>query len=85
MRFYIAALILALSFGAASAKDVTVTLNDNEQKVMVNLLDLAVKAGGLNAAESAAYFAKKFAGVLPPAVTPPAAPKVEEKKDEKKN
>lgn len=36
-----------------------IDLNKEEAQVLVNLLDVAVKSGGLQAAEAALYFAKK--------------------------
>lgn len=39
---------------------ITLELNENQSQVLVQLLDLAVKAGGLNVAEAAAFFAKQI-------------------------
>jgi hypothetical protein len=39
---------------------VTLELNENQSQVLVQLLDLAVKAGGLNVAEAATFFANKI-------------------------
>lgn len=38
----------------------TVTLEDNERAVLLKLIDLAVKAGGLPVAESAVVLAKRL-------------------------
>ena len=37
-----------------------VELNDNEASVLVQLLDIAVKAGGLNVAEAAVVISKRI-------------------------
>lgn len=37
-----------------------IELNENEAQVLLNLLDVAVKAAGIQAAESALHFAKKI-------------------------
>jgi hypothetical protein len=65
----------------AHAKEVTITLNDNEVQALLALLDLAVKEGGMRAAGPATYFAKKFQPT-PAAPIVPAKPaaKPEEKK-----
>jgi len=54
-------LALVLSTTAARAADVTITLNDSEQKAFMALLDLAVKQGGLAAAKAAAVLSEKVA------------------------
>lgn len=36
----------------------TIELTEDEARVLINLLDLAVKAGGLQTAEAAVHFAK---------------------------
>ena len=38
----------------------TITLNDQEKQILGGLLDLAVKAGGINVSGNALYFANKF-------------------------
>lgn len=38
----------------------TLEFNDEEIRVLIGLLDLAVKAGGLQVSESAVHFAKKI-------------------------
>tara|TARA_R110000868_G_scaffold27465_3_gene104193 strand:+ start:983 stop:1138 length:156 start_codon:yes stop_codon:yes gene_type:complete len=37
-----------------------IELNENEAQVLLNLLDVAVKAAGIQAAESALHFVKKI-------------------------
>lgn len=46
-----------------------VSLTKNEIEVLLNLLDVAVKAAGRSACEAVAHFDKKFNAAL----TPPAA------------
>lgn len=41
-------------------KDTTITLNENEKTVLLQLIDLAVKAGGINVAEAALHLVKKI-------------------------
>lgn len=43
---------------------VTITFTEEEARVTLNLFDAAVKSLGLNAAESAAFLAKKFTFAL---------------------
>lgn len=38
----------------------TITLNDQEKTVLLQLIDLAVKAGGLQVAEAALVLSKKI-------------------------
>lgn len=38
----------------------TITLTNNEKQVLLQLIDLAVKAGGLNVAEAAIVLTKKI-------------------------
>ena len=42
-------------------KETTISLNENEKNVLLQLIDLAVKAGGLNVAEAALHLVKKIA------------------------
>lgn len=49
-----------------------VEFSQEEANALIGVLDLAVKAGGLNAAESALYFHKKLSDAF-------AKPEVEEK------
>lgn len=37
---------------------VTLNLNQNQAEVLLGLLDLAIKSGGLNVAEAAVFFSK---------------------------
>lgn len=53
------AILFVLSL-PASAAEVTITLSDQEQAAMIQLLDTAVKSGGLNNAEAVVYFVKKI-------------------------
>ena len=41
-------------------KEVTIILNENEKSVLLQLIDLAVKSGGLNVAEAALHLVKKI-------------------------
>lgn len=41
-------------------KEVTIILNENEKNVLLQLIDLAVKAGGINVAEAALHLVKKI-------------------------
>jgi hypothetical protein len=41
-------------------KEITIVLNENEKNVLLQLIDLAVKAGGLNVAEAALHLVKKI-------------------------
>lgn len=84
-KLLIVAALLATT--PAYAKDITITLNDQEQKVFLSLLDVALKQGGIANLEVVAKFIKKYrdaVGVTTPAPTatpvptttikPPAAP-----------
>jgi hypothetical protein len=50
-----------------------IELNDEEAKVLVNLLDVAVKSVGLQGAESAMHFVKKIDAAIKEAGTPVAS------------
>lgn len=73
-------------------KNECVQFTDAEKRELMNLLDVATKAGGLNAAQNALYFARKLnpapQAVSPaPAETVPVAPSGQPepvKPDEKK-
>ena len=41
-------------------EDIDLTLNPNEANVLIQLLDIATKAGGLKVAEAALHFSKKL-------------------------
>lgn len=60
--------ILLLTTIPSAATDKTITLNDQEQKNLIALLDLAVKSGGLKAASAAASIITKIVDQDP---TPP--------------
>jgi hypothetical protein len=74
-------LIFALALLTATpavAKDVTITLNDQEQKVFLALLDVALKQGGLSNLQAVTQFVQKYQQAAGPAAAPaapaPAAP-----------
>ena len=50
-----------------------IELNDEEAKVLVNLLDVAVKSVGLQGAESAMHFVKKIDAAIKDAQAPVAS------------
>ncbi len=50
-----------------------IELNDEEAKVLVNLLDVAVKSVGLQGAESAMHFVKKIDAAIKEAGAPVAS------------
>lgn len=50
------ALLLSLVITPASAKDITLTLNDDQQKAFLQLLDVAQKAGGLAFSKNVVFF-----------------------------
>jgi hypothetical protein len=58
--------LLLLSTSSVYAKDVTITLTDEEQRVLIQMMDQANKAGGLSNAEAAIYFAKKIQAAAQP-------------------
>lgn len=59
MRGLLVVLSLLLAW-PASAAEMTLTLNDEEQAVLRQLLDLATKSGGLAVAPAALHFANKI-------------------------
>lgn len=61
-----AAFLLLLLTLSASATDYAVMLNDTERAVLIELIDAAVKARGLDVAPNAVYLANKIksAGVV---------------------
>lgn len=59
MRLACVALFLALA-SSANAKDIVLPLNEREQVVLRELLNIAVKAGGLEVASTAIYFTTKM-------------------------
>jgi hypothetical protein len=72
-------LIALLLATPAAAKDVTITLNDQEQQAWAQLLDQAVRAGGLQSAPNALRLYMKLQEALkaaqPVAPKPAEAPK----------
>lgn len=44
---------------------ITITLDSNEQNALVQLLDIATKASGLNGAEASLYFVNKIKQAQP--------------------
>lgn len=56
-------------------EEITLTLNPTEANILVQLLDLSTKTGGLKVAEATLHFTKK----LQAAGAPLAQPKEEEK------
>lgn len=58
-------LVIALGFAlilasVSFAREVTITLTDQEQQELINLLDLAVRSSGLQVANSALLFVQKI-------------------------
>lgn len=51
---------MAIVATSAAAKDITVTLNDEEQRVLLQILDAATKAQGLQVAQATVFFVKKL-------------------------
>ena len=70
-------LIALLLASPAYAKDVTITLNDQEQKVFLALLDAALKQGGLSNLQVVTQFVQKYQQALGPSPVPvaPETPK----------
>ena len=86
MKKLIFALAILLATPAA-AKDVTITLNDQEQKAFLAILDIALKQGGLQSLGAVSTFAAKIQAAMQ-AANPPAPPAPSQpepvKPDEKK-
>jgi hypothetical protein len=58
------------------AKDITITLNDQEQKILITLLDAALKQGGLNQLQAVSQFVQKIQkAAAPDAVSAPSPDK----------
>ncbi len=76
-------LLISLATIPARAANYTLTFNDQEKAVLLQLLDMAVKQGGLAVAGNADYLAKKIQSA--PAVSsqpqpaPDAVPNMEKK------
>ena len=63
MRYLITSLLAIVLLSSpvfAEEKQITVTLTEEEARVLINLLDVAVRAEGLNAAEAALHFVNKI-------------------------
>lgn len=75
MRFALAAAAFLLA-SPACAKDITLVLNDKEQEGMIQLIDAAVKAVGLQGAEAGVYMHRKIMAAQADAnrPQPPAKP-----------
>lgn len=58
-RVVIVAAVVAVSLGAARAKDVTVTFSDEEQKALWAIFDAASKADGMKVAGNVAFLWQK--------------------------
>lgn len=74
---FVAALVLATP---AYAKDVTITLNDQEQKVYLALLDSALKQGGLANLQVVLQFVQKYKAAVEPMSPAPEVKPAEPKK-----
>lgn len=73
-------LVLVLGSGAASARDITVTFTEAEAQTIINDLDLATKAGGLQVAIGALPIVQKLqtAAAQPPVAAPAAGPSLKQ-------
>ena len=66
-----------LSITPAFAKDVTITLNDDEQKALMVVLDQAVRQGGLASVPQIWKFVQKLqsaVGAVPSTTSSPSSP-----------
>lgn len=70
MRFALAAAAFLL-VTPASAKDITLTLNDDEQRGLIQIIDAAVKSVGLQGAEAGVYLHRKITAAQAEANQPP--------------
>jgi hypothetical protein len=71
MRVLIAAFALVMCIAPACAKDITLVLNDQDQKVLITLLDAALKNGGLANLQSVSQFVMKIQQATAAAAAPP--------------
>jgi hypothetical protein len=78
VRYALPLIALLLLATPAAAKDVTITLNDQEQQAWAQLLDQAVRAGGLQSAPNALRLYMKLQDALK-AVPPSKAPEAPKK------
>jgi len=60
MKFVIALVVVAASTGSASAKDVMLVLNDQEQAALRRVLDSATKSEGMQLAPITVYLLNKL-------------------------
>jgi hypothetical protein len=60
MTKILAAVFIAVFASAAQAKDIAISLNDEEQRLLLAMIDMAVKSGGLPAARIAVHFEAKL-------------------------
>ena len=65
---------IAMMATPVAAADVTITLNDNEQAALANLLDTAVRAQGLGVAQNALALYDKLLAARKAPTEPKAAP-----------
>jgi hypothetical protein len=76
MKRLLIAIAMTLFVTPALAKDITITLNDTEQKVFLAILDAALKQGGLSNLQVVTQFVQKFQkAAAPEAVPTPDKPK----------
>ena len=54
-------------------EDIKLTLNPNEANVLIQLMDIATKAGGLKVAEASLHFSKKLQAAGVPVQQQPEA------------
>lgn len=73
-------LVALLLATPAAAKDVTITLSDQEQKVFLALLDNALKQGGLANLQAVVQFVQKYQQAMGPSPAPTPAKPEEPKK-----
>lgn len=77
MKRLLVCLLVALAPATAAAKDITLSLNDDEQRALVQLLDTANRAGGIQNAEAVVHFVRKISEAQRATVPPPKAPKAD--------
>lgn len=70
-KLFAAAALIASLPTLAAAKDVTLTLNDQEQAAFAQVLDQATRGGGLQAASATVYFQNKLQQAAAAASAPP--------------
>lgn len=80
MRTVLALLFTVALAAPVLAKPITITLDDEEQKVFLALLDGALKSGGLANLQAVIKFVQKYQAAVGPAVNAPVPAKPEEKK-----